>query len=334
MQGGKDRTVVARRHALGILALLGCASLALAAEGRPAASQQSNASTAPEQAAPAGAPSIAPDQPAIQALAAKLAESIQESGKKTVLVFDFVGPGTAPDPAWAEFNATARKPSRADQWPVATVFGQTLATEFTAAVARSVGNINVVSWDHISQTLPPDTYFPDVIAQANTAWWIAQTLNFDLFVWGDLKAQHNGTLNLQVTCYEAQSGRQIKGLSVPIPPALGAANAAEASTKRMSYDNYPPAGQNGTTHPRCSFCPQAQYPQDALDHKFGGTVELVAIVGVDGRAKVIKILRALPFKLTQSAIQAVLTWRFEPARGADGKPVAVRQIIEVSFYLG
>lgn len=61
MQGGKDRTVVARRHALGILALLGCASLALAAEGRPAASQQSNASTAPEQAAPAGAPSIAPD---------------------------------------------------------------------------------------------------------------------------------------------------------------------------------------------------------------------------------------------------------------------------------
>jgi hypothetical protein len=40
-----------------------------------------------------------------------------------------------------------------------------------------------------------------------------------------------------------------------------------------------------------------------------------------------------PGGLTAQAIEAVKKWRLSPATGPDGKPAAVRQIIEVTFKL-
>lgn len=317
MQGGKDRTVVARRHALGILALLVCASLALAAEGRPAASQQSSASSGSEQAAPAGAPSIAPDQPAIQALATKMAESIEKSGKKTALVFDFAGP-----------SETAK------QWPEVTTFGQALASYFTAALATYASSTKIDSWSRLYRTLPPDNYFPDVIHDATTELWTAASLKSDLLVLGKLELQPDGTLKLHVVCYEVSSGRSVEGLSVPITFTPQMASMTKPAVEETSFANYPSATQKGYKRPTCMFCPHAQYPPEALSQKVQGTVEMEAVITPDGRAKGIKVLRALPFGLTDEAIIAVQKWRFAPARGPDGSPVAVRQIIEVSFYLG
>jgi hypothetical protein len=161
----------ARRHALRILVLFAWVSSGVAASGIPDrfASRQSTAPTAPAQASPASAFPIAPDQPAIQALAAKVVESIQKSGQKTVLVFDFVGPAEA-----------------ANHWPEVTTFGQALASCFAAALATYASNVKVESWSQAYQTVAPDNYFPDVIHDRATGWWVAHALKRDLFVWGDL----------------------------------------------------------------------------------------------------------------------------------------------------
>ena len=93
------------------------------------------------------------------------------------------------------------------------------------------------------------------------------------------------------------------------------------------------AGTGGYGYPACLYCPQAQYSDEAVKAKYQGTVELVAIITPDGRATEIQVLKGVGLGLDEKAIEAVRTWRFRPALGPNGKPAAVRQIIEVTFHL-
>jgi periplasmic protein TonB len=60
---------------------------------------------------------------------------------------------------------------------------------------------------------------------------------------------------------------------------------------------------------------------------------LSLVVTPEGRAKDIKVLKPLPYGLTESALEAVKKWKFKPATGPDGKPAAVRQKIWITFYI-
>lgn len=95
----------------------------------------------------------------------------------------------------------------------------------------------------------------------------------------------------------------------------------------------PVPGKNGYTFPTCAYCPQAQYNDIAVRNHRQGTVVRTVVVGADGKAHDIGVIKALPDGLTLTAIEAVETWRFNPARGSDGNPAAVRQKIEVTFHL-
>jgi TonB family protein len=95
----------------------------------------------------------------------------------------------------------------------------------------------------------------------------------------------------------------------------------------------PTAGTNGITSPSCLYCPAAQYTDDATIGKIQGTTTLIVTVGADGRARDFRVVKHLPFGLSESAIENVKQWKFAPAKDRDGNPVAVRQTIEVQFHL-
>ena len=61
-------------------------------------------------------------------------------------------------------------------------------------------------------------------------------------------------------------------------------------------------------------------------------VPFMRLVAADGRPRDIRVARSLGMGLDEKAIEAVRTWRFEPAR-KDGNPVAVQINVEVSFRL-
>jgi periplasmic protein TonB len=88
----------------------------------------------------------------------------------------------------------------------------------------------------------------------------------------------------------------------------------------------------GVSAPRAVFAPDPEYSEEARKAKYQGTVVLWMIVGPDGRPRDIKVARSVGMGLDEKAIEAVRTWRFEPAR-KDGQPVAVQINVEVSFRL-
>lgn len=78
--------------------------------------------------------------------------------------------------------------------------------------------------------------------------------------------------------------------------------------------------------------PDPEYSDAARKAKFQGTVIVGVIIGADGKVYDPKIVQPLGLGLDQKAIQAVLQWRFEPAK-KGGRPVRVAANIEVNFHL-
>ena len=88
----------------------------------------------------------------------------------------------------------------------------------------------------------------------------------------------------------------------------------------------------GVSAPKAIYSPDPEYSEEARKAKYQGVCVLWLVVGPDGRPRDIRVARTLGLGLDEKAIEAVKTWRFEPAM-KDNRPVAVQINVEVSFRL-
>jgi protein TonB len=88
----------------------------------------------------------------------------------------------------------------------------------------------------------------------------------------------------------------------------------------------------GVSPPRQIYAPEPEFSEEARKAKYQGTCTLALIVGIDGRPSDIRVVSSLGMGLDEKAIEAVKTWKFEPAM-KDGHPVRVPIEIEVDFHL-
>jgi len=88
----------------------------------------------------------------------------------------------------------------------------------------------------------------------------------------------------------------------------------------------------GVSAPKPLYTPDPEYSEEARKAKYQGVVVLWLVIGPDGHPREIRVARPLGMGLDEKAVEAVRTWRFDPAR-KDGQPVAVQMNVEVSFRL-
>src|SRR5262249_3714649 len=105
----------------------------------------------------------------------------------------------------------------------------------------------------------------------------------------------------------------------------------------LSLANEPPAEFDdvvrvapGISPPTVLTRVEPQIPALAGANRIGGTVALQVVVQTDGTAKVVKVVRPLPFGLTEAAVDTIEQWKWAPAT-RDGNQIAVSTIIEVNF---
>jgi TonB family protein len=102
-----------------------------------------------------------------------------------------------------------------------------------------------------------------------------------------------------------------------------------------------PAGYGGTNGPYapgvippgCAYCPYPTYTDEARHGKVQGSVTLEVLVGEDGRAKAIRIVKGIGFGLDEHAVETVQGWRFTPARDGAHRAVAAWVTVEAIFRL-
>ncbi len=88
----------------------------------------------------------------------------------------------------------------------------------------------------------------------------------------------------------------------------------------------------GVSAPSVLYKVDPEYSEEARKAKYSGTVLISLVVGPDGRATNIKVVRSLGLGLDEKAMEAVAKWKFKPGT-KSGSPVAVQATIEVNFRL-
>jgi TonB family protein len=88
----------------------------------------------------------------------------------------------------------------------------------------------------------------------------------------------------------------------------------------------------GVSAPIPIYQPDPEYSEEARKAKYQGTVILWMVIGSDGRVHEAKVVRSLGLGLDEKALEAVKTWKFEPAK-KDGQAVSVQLNVEVNFRL-
>ena len=110
----------------------------------------------------------------------------------------------------------------------------------------------------------------------------------------------------------------------------------------MGDDEGPGAGQgeaydgpyaNVVSRPRCAYCPDPQYTDEAREAKLQGKVTLRVLVGADGRAAQIRLVQGIGLGLDERAEQAIRGWKFVPAHDATHRAVADWVTVEAVFRL-
>jgi periplasmic protein TonB len=126
----------------------------------------------------------------------------------------------------------------------------------------------------------------------------------------------------------AKTSSAAGSVNLPVSESLSASQSiASGSAARVSTSST-------KTEPVTLSKVSPVYPETAKKRRAEGWVELQFIVGTDGRASQIEVLRAQPEGMfDRSAVQAVTRWKFKPA-SLNGQPVEARATTKVGFKLG
>jgi TonB family protein len=121
------------------------------------------------------------------------------------------------------------------------------------------------------------------------------------------------------------------------PAAAPESNCSKTGTVVGNLEDGTPVysfetGTCGITAPRVRSRSAAEYSERARKKQITGSVVVSLIVDRRGNVRDVKVERSLEPTLDQAALNAVKTWKFDPAT-KDGKPVAVRIKVETSFNL-
>lgn len=87
------------------------------------------------------------------------------------------------------------------------------------------------------------------------------------------------------------------------------------------------------TPPRKLLSSPVEYTAEAREVRLQGVVILQVVIDETGHITGVKVLKGLPYGLTEAAVESVETWRFEPARDAKGNPVKVYYNLTINFRL-
>ena len=174
---------------------------------------------------------------------------------------------------------------------------------------------------------------PTVVCNKQAAQWLASQLNVDSFLVGFLTTA-NDQVSVGVQFVRVATGNEIAEFTGtgPLSDAMKTRSKTIVGSKHEIDSNH--LVQQKGTIPKCLRCPSPRYSRDATEAHVEGIVVLSALIGLDGRARDIRVTKAMPYGLTGEAIQAVKSWVFVPGKSADGKQLEVEIPIQVTFKWG
>ena len=114
----------------------------------------------------------------------------------------------------------------------------------------------------------------------------------------------------QTLVFNFTQGKQVAELDLQLPPAT--LTGPLDPTRRAPFQEQVFAVGHGVSPPKATYAPDPPYNEKAKKAKYQGTCLLSLIIGADGQAHDIRVIRALGEGLDVKAVETIGTWKFEP----------------------
>ena len=212
-------------------------------------------------------PSAFAQEPQIDALADQTAGALSHAKLKSVMVFDFVGPD--------ETGA----------------LGQRLAADFRSALAKSAHGIEVEDRAKLLEVLQQRNYGAFGVSTAEIACWLLQQTSVEVSIIGNL-SNGKGGLKISLQAFRVRDTHRVAKLetSMPLTEEL---KAFIGKSEKSDLTSLPVAGKNGYSMPHCISCPYAPFSEEAIAHKYQGTVLLAITVDENGSVRDIALIKEI-----------------------------------------
>jgi TonB family protein len=264
-------------------------------------------------ALPLKAHAQAPPKPpaSLQTMAQDLEQELSSRKNLKVVVLDF----GAPDKRWLPF-------------------GEYLADQFAAELAKVPTTLMLIDRSQLAPTLKALHLTTEAQLDNVNNQTIAKGIAAECVIAGSY-GDFEGYLGITLTT-DCLQGARVSATEInrkiPFSPEMAARFGAPLESLRPA-GGVPDAGTAGLSFPRCTYCPQPGYTNEAVIAKYQGTAVLTVVITAEGRASDIRIVQDLKYGLARNAVAAVSKWRFTPAHDPEGNAVSARQKVEVTFHL-
>jgi TonB family protein len=258
------------------------------------------------------APPISLAAPDLDTLAKKMAEEIDKKKLGSVVV---VG-GGGPEAKVSDLGAKLRD-------------------AFNDSLALQVRKSRILEGGAVREMLRQSRVSEGMLYSDEIGAWIADHARADAYVTFRIYALTGAHASLVAELFT--SGKQ--GFQ-SIHREAGSLTLTDQQSAMADSDFQPEANIPGASpvtagagSPRCLFCPNPSYSEEARRLKVSGVVLLMIVVRTDGLADDVMVVKPMGHGLDANAIDTVLDWKFQSAKDAQGNLVAVQVPVEVSFKL-
>jgi len=185
-----------------------------------------------------------------------------------------------------------------------------------------VNRINAHRFLSKSGRADQDVAIPDVLAK------LVSEMGPDAILWGKVSV-NQGVATIHVTLRDVSGkdlfqAQYVEKLNSELRADLEAMQAG-------STFNY--VGVDGVSFPKCLYCPAPEWPVGQGSPDREGNVVLSALVTLEGKADQMRVVESINPVFDGAALECVRTWRFEPAKDADGNSVPVRLPVQITFKM-
>jgi TonB family protein len=243
---------------------------------------------------------------AISQLAGRLGEALQNAHAKKIIFADLRGPNDEKYPA-----------------------GRWLAIQLANACSKEFPSLETVlrPEDAASENTPELQKHPP----KNVEDW-ARRMGAKVVIKGTFARYPEG-VGVSLTAFTASKSPSYLANATGVIPVTENMTELFAEPIPPAADSTARAGVGGVGLPECIYCPIPKYTSEARSAGIEGTVVLQVTITADGYATNITVVRDPGNGLGQKAVDAVRQWKFRPATGPSGRPVAVSVPIQVTFRL-
>jgi TonB family protein len=234
----------------------------------------------------------------------RLAKDITRSGVKKVYVADFT------DGSGKQF-----------------ILGRFFAGTFSGMLEESSGftvvsRINAHRYLSKSGRTDQDLAVPDVLAK------LVSDMGADAILWGKVSV-NQGVATIDVMMRDV-SGKHL--FQAQYVEKLNSELRADLDAIQTGSTFYY-VGVDGVSFPKCLHCPVPEWPVGQGSPSREGNVVLSVLVTLKGKADQMSVVETLNPVFDRAALECVRTWRFEPAKDADGNVVPVRLPVQLTFKM-